>query len=147
MSVECGAPGDPELLVRRGPVLPVVVGVPRARRIASVAAKETNEISCNGLVDTGAIRSCLDLMLIQGLELPVVGREHVAGVHGIQESNLYMAEISVPPLDLRIRGRFIGLPLEISGLPRVLLGRDVLTRLQMLYDGRTGSVMLAISEE
>lgn len=134
-------------MVRRGLLLPVTVGVPRARRIASVAANEINEILCNGLVDTGATRSCLDLMLIQGLELPVVGREHVAGVHGIQESNLYMAEITVPPLDLRLRGRFIGLPLETSGLPRVLLGRDVLTRLQMVYDGRTGSLTLAISEE
>ncbi len=74
-----------------------------------------------------------------------MGREHVAGVHGIQESNLYMAEISVPQLNVRIRGRFIGLPLEVSRLPRVLLGRDMLTRLQMVYDGPTGSVMLAIS--
>ena len=145
MSIECGAPGYPGLLVRKGPLLSVDVSVPASSRLASTGAKEANKISCNGLVDTGATRSCLDLMLIQGLELPVVGREHVAGIHGIQESNLYMAEISVPQLNVRIRGRFIGLSLEASRLPRVVLGRDMITRLQMVYNGPTGSVTLAIS--
>lgn len=145
MSIECGVPADPGLLVRRGPLLSVDISVPTSRRIASTGVREANKISCNGLVDSGATRSCLDLMLIRGSELPVVGREHVAGIHGIQESNLYMAEISLTELNVKIRGRFIGLPLKISGLPRVLLGRDMLARLQMVYDGPTGSVTLPVS--
>ena len=147
MAIECGSPGEPRLLLRRGLLLPVVVSRPTSRKNAPNGTQDSNGISINGLIDTGAVRSCLDLMFTRSLELPVVGREHVAGVHGIQDANLYMAEISVAQLNMKIRGRFIGLPLELAGLPRVLLGRDFLSRLKMVYDGRSGSVTLTVSIE
>ena len=95
------------------------------------------------LVDTGATDSCIDSALAMDLRLPIVGRQRVAGVHGVDEVNMHLARIHVPDLREMLFGRFAGVHLAAGGQPHAaLLGRTFLQHFTMSYDGRQGTVTL-----
>jgi hypothetical protein len=95
------------------------------------------------LLDTGASDSCIDQELADQLTLPLVDRWRAAGVGGSHEMNVYLATITIPPLGLSKSGLFMAAHLQAGGqVHKVLLGRDSLTDLIIIYDGRKGSVSL-----
>lgn len=142
-SVECGfgVPDGQRALVVVGPTLHVEIGFdPTYRPSRRPALPSTPLIA---LVDTGASESCIDNDLAVRLELPVVDRCWVGGVQGRFQTNLYLAQIFVPPLDVTAYGRFAGVFLRQSGQPHyALLGRTFLKGHTMAYNGLTGSVVL-----
>jgi len=125
---ECGYPGKPDDLVMRGPTVMVDVGF----------GSLENKGSYSALIDTGADCSCINNQIALLLNLPVIDREKVAGVNGIQEQNVYGARIHIPDLQIERYGRFPGFDAHFG----VILGREFLKRLRMEYDGPSGSVIL-----
>lgn len=99
----------------------------------------------SALVDTGAQETSIDADLALALNLPVTGRQRVAGVHGSREVTMYRAQIYVPSLHWVIAGQFAGVELASEGMPfYALIGRHFLRHARLTYDGPTGSVTLSI---
>ena len=109
---------------------------PRAARpgITGVAA----------LVDTGAGESCIDSILAAQLNLPIVDRRQIAGVHGAEKVNMHLAQIHVPSLNSTIYGAFAGVHLTTGGqIHQALIGRTFLQNFTMVYEGLTGTVTIS----
>jgi hypothetical protein len=97
------------------------------------------------LIDTGAIASCIDEVLAQQLQLPLVNQQNAAGVGGVHVLNQYLAYISYPGLNFVQAGLFLGAQLAAGGQGhQALIGRTMLANTLLVYDGRTGSVKVAI---
>jgi hypothetical protein len=97
------------------------------------------------LIDTGATQSCIDEALAVQLQLPLVNQQPVGGVGGAHMLNQYLAYISYPALNFIQAGLFIGAQLATAGMThRALIGRTMLANTLLVYDGRSGSVKLAI---
>jgi Aspartyl protease len=96
------------------------------------------------LLDTGAVESCIDSDLAMRLNLPVVDRRRVSGVHGAKEVNVHLAHIHIPSLNFTIYGAFCAVDLAAGGQHhRALIGRTFLRSFTMIYEGRTGNVTLS----
>ena len=82
--------------------------------------------------------------LAGALGLPVADRRPVAGVHGVDEVNMHLAQIHIPELQWTVYGQFADVHLAAGGQPhRALMGRTFLMNFVMTYDGRTGAVALS----
>lgn len=145
-TVDCGFTDDSDRsgsdhLISYGPTLWVKVGFDPSHRPDLVPALPPNPIAA--LVDTGATESCIDINLALSLDLPFLGEEDCGGVSGTQKHPVYLAQIFVELLGFSIYGRFTGANLSGGGfLHRVLIGRSSLRGCRMIYDGRTGSVII-----
>lgn len=134
-SVECGVSGSPAGLWARGPIIQVAIGRPgdTERSHSSLAP-----------IDTGARESAIDVKLALDAGLQVVDIRSYGSAAGAYETPDYLANSTVPALNLGKHGRFGGTRLAELGYDfGVLLGRDFLLSAQMLYDGRTGSVVVS----
>ena len=95
------------------------------------------------MIDTGAWATCIDSALAASLGLPVADTAVVAGVHGADLVEVYLAQMQVPDLGVMCQGRFRAAHLSAGGqYHRALIGRDFLRHYAMIYDGRTGAVRL-----
>jgi predicted aspartyl protease len=140
-----GAPAR-ELLVAWGPTLMVDVGFDPNFTSEDVTKKAPTPgiKGIRALVDTGASESCIDNLLAGQLNLPIVDRRAISGVHGSQVVNMYMAQIHVPSLAFTIYGAFAGVDLAAGGqVHSVLIGRTFLQNFTMVYEGLTGTVKLS----
>jgi hypothetical protein len=96
------------------------------------------------LVDSGATESCIDSLLAAQLNLPIVDRRNVSGVHGSDPVNMHLAQVYVPALGTTINGAFAGVHLTAGGqVHQALIGRTFLRHVSMVYDGRTGKVTIS----
>lgn len=144
-SVECGFGADPTSLVRFGPTLNVFIGFDADFRPDVHAIRpELSQTNYRALVDTGATESCIDSIVAASLDLPIVDRIAVSGVHGSQEVNVHLAQVVCPDLDHLMYGRFAGVHLQAGGQAHsALLGRTFLKQFFMRYNGETGSVVIS----
>lgn len=132
------------MLISYGPTLKVDVGFdptfsPGRTAIPTAAIKDVA-----ALVDTGATESCIDSLLATQLNLPVVDRRTVSGVHGSKEVSMHLAQIHIPSLGRTIYGMFAAVDLVAGGqIHKALIGRTFLQHLTMVYEGPTGSVTLS----
>jgi len=148
--VQCGPTGSqlpadvlPRLLVQIGPTLAVRIGFDAQYRPDGGVLPAIPDTPYLALVDTGASQSCIDSELAATLDLPVVDRKLVSGVHGILEVNIHLAQIYVPGLFHVEFGKFAGVHLKAGGQPHLaLIGRNFLRSFSMIYDGETGSVII-----
>lgn len=146
--VDCGfsdAPGKGsgrDLLVYLGPTLFVDIGFDPNYTLGNIPVPGISNLSA--LVDTGAIESCIDNLLASQLNLPIVDRRPIAGVYGVHEANVYLAQIHIGSLDITIYGDFVGVDLQAGGQTHwALIGRTFLQQFRMVYDGPTGSVIIS----
>jgi gag-polyprotein putative aspartyl protease len=96
----------------------------------------------HALVDTGALDSCIDTALAMSLNLPIVDRRTVSGVHSTNEVNMHLAHLHVPSL-MFTYGIFAGVSLRAGGQQhQALIGRSFLKNFTMVYEGRTGTVTI-----
>ncbi len=134
------------LLVTHGPTLNVNIGfdvnwVPRSKTMPIPGLA-----GINALVDTGASESCIDNLLATQLNLPTIDRRTIAGAGGKHIVNVYLAQIHVPSLNFTIYGPFAGVNLKAGGqVHSALIGRTFLQYFTMIYEGRTGNVILSSS--
>lgn len=97
------------------------------------------------LIDTGATASCIDEAVAQQLQLPLVNTQSVGGVGGTHVLNQYLGYIAFPALNSVQAGLFLGAQLTAAGMQhKALIGRTMLANTLLVYDGRTGSVKLAL---
>jgi hypothetical protein len=97
------------------------------------------------LIDTGANISCIDEALAQSLQLPLINQINSGGVHGQGLLNVYLGFIAIPLLGTMQVGMFIGAIMNAGGQThRALLGRTLLSDALLVYDGKTGSVKIAV---
>jgi len=128
-------------LMQLGPTLAVVVSTsssdgaePQRGRAEQVPA----------LVDTGASSSMIDNALATRLGLIQIDTAKIAGVHGVNDHPVYLAQISVPVLGLHQFDKFVGANLREGGqIQEAILGRDFLFNVIMIYDGIRGQVSIA----
>ena len=141
--VEAGFPGL-EGLITYGPVLEVRIGLAPKYMSGKETRPGLPHTSYPALVDTGATHSCVDSVLALSISLPVVGRARIAGVGGQSEVNEHLAQIEIPALDFTVYRIFDGVHLRSGGIPyAALLGRDFLQHVTLVYNGRTGSVVIS----
>jgi hypothetical protein len=144
-SVEGGASGS-DLLVQFGPTLMVDIGFDPDYKPGPSAKPRPGINGISALVDTGASESCIDNLVGHDLALPVVDRRPIAGAHGSQLANIFLAQVHVPTLNFTIYGFFAGVDLAAGGqVHRALIGRSFLRRFKMIYEGATGTVTLSSS--
>ena len=131
------------LLTTIGPTLAVNVGFDAAWRATTGVRPAISTQVLPALVDTGAYESCIDQLLAVQLGLPLVDRKPISGVHGPQETNIYLAQLYIPAFDYTIYGLFAGVGLIAGGQPHhALIGRTFLQNFRLEYDGQAGSVKL-----
>lgn len=96
------------------------------------------------LIDTGASTTCVDDAVAQSLGLPIVGKAKVSSAsHDSTDKDLY-------PIYLEFLGHGLtfdllqvpGAPLAALGI-LALIGRDILERCVLIYNGQWGMFTLA----
>ena len=133
-----------QALAQFGPSLQVRVGFDWAHQPGYSTFPQLPEDLLPALVDTGAGDSCVDSDLARDLDLPVVDHERISGVGGEFETDIYLAQIYIPSLNMTLYGEFAAVHLKSSGQPySALLGRTFLQNVTMSYDGRTGVVLIS----
>jgi len=101
-----------------------------------------------GLVDTGATFSMIDEDAVAHLCVSPVGVVTLGTAGGSKQSALYPVRLAIPtppPNQPLLRAEFAGItagPLKECGL-LCLIGRDILSRAIMVYDGAGGHVSLS----
>jgi hypothetical protein len=97
------------------------------------------------LVDTGACDSCIDEELAKELQLPLIDYQDGCGIGGRETFNVYLGHVRITALGIIQYGRFMGVKLKAGNQPhQALLGRTILQGMLLMYDGRDGSVRLAV---
>ena len=108
-TIECGISNQPDLLVARGPTLPVIIGLDDDLVIGASSLTDIAQQLSPALVDTGSDTTCVDSDLAHTLNLPIVNQEVVSmGVHGRGMVNFHLARISIPALGATFAGVFCG---------------------------------------
>jgi predicted aspartyl protease len=134
----------PQLLTQYGPTLFVDIGFDPTFRPDAPTIPAPGLKGIEALVDTGASISCIDNILAASLNLPVIDRRPISGVHGCADANVYLAQVRVPGLEFTIYGEFIGVDLQAGGQwHKALIGRTFLRHFTMTYEGRTGTVIIS----
>jgi predicted aspartyl protease len=150
VETKCGFDSGPagagcDLLVSLGPTLRVNIGFdPNHDPIANPHGVPIPGITdVNALVDTGASECCIDSLLAAQLNLPLVNRRQISGVHGAHTANVYLAQVHVPTLGFTMNGLFAGVDLIAGGqVHGALIGRTLLRHFTMVYEGKTGTVSI-----
>ncbi len=141
--VEVGFEDNPAALYQWGPILYVRIGFDSSYRPETPSYPNIPPVNLPALVDTGALSNCIDGSLAKRLQLPVVDRRSVTGVHGPVETDFYAAQIYIPAMNWIFPGIFAGLPLIESNQPYyALIGRAFLHHVTFTYEGKTGRVVI-----
>src|SRR5262245_14496442 len=106
-----------DLLVGNGPTLFVRIGFDPTFDSQSVPLQVPNlpQQPLPALVDTGATKSCIDSGLAMRLNLPIVDRRTVSGVHGAEAVNVHLAHVHIPALAFTLYGPFCAVDLVAGG--------------------------------
>ena len=137
---------------RNGLVVPVVVGVSVPRELALNRGGESvpHPVKIEGLIDTGASRTAVDARVITRLRLPPRGTVDVWTVSeaatplAFEEFDVIL-DVLIPPQDVSAASftiPVIAAPLEALGV-QALIGRDVLGKGMLIYNGQVRSFSLA----
>jgi predicted aspartyl protease len=135
------------VLAQRGPVVQIAVAL--ADAVASELVKQGKPIPAPiaglGLIDTGAISTCIDEAAASKLKLPVVNVVTLASAsHASSKANVYPVKFQIAGLAMAVNApSAVGAPLEFQGL-LALIGRDVLQRCTLFYNGPIGAITLSI---
>lgn len=134
-------------LLQRGPLVQVTVSVGQAiaQQILQSGGTLPPPQSGLALIDTGATSTCVDDAAAQQLKLPAIDVVTVASAsHPATQQNVYPIQIEFVGLPITVdAARAIGAPLAAQGL-LVLIGRDVLQHMVLVYNGPTGSITVSI---
>ena len=144
--VNAGPNAGQDALRGMGPRLKVQIGYHPATKPDPEAVEATEMFQWEALVDTGASTSCIDAKLAKVLRLRIIDRKPMGGVHGYEDTDIHLAYLFVPSLELPYAGPVCALPLSDNFGVAAILGRDFLSRCIMHYDGITGRVTIATPE-
>jgi hypothetical protein len=130
-TVNCG-PGSSAALIRQGATVQIIV-----RSLVEIG----REVTLDALIDIGSQLTIVESAHLQGWEpFPIAGPGRFAGAGGQFLSDLLLAEIEIPALNLREMTE-IALVDDLGGR-HALLGRNQLRNCVLVYDGPHGTVQL-----
>jgi predicted aspartyl protease len=133
-------------LHQRGPVIQVSVTIEQNAGKGLTAQGRTLPPLKSGwaLIDTGATNTCIDEQAARELGLPVidVGRM-TSATHAHQTCNIYPVQIVIPGTLALNSPRTVGAALASQDL-LVLIGRDVLSKCNLFYNGPAGQFTLSV---
>lgn len=131
---------DPRGLKLHGPRLKITIGPPilRGQQTPSLAAARSTET--DALIDTGAQRTVISPEAVRKAGLSKINEADVRGVGGIVKAGVYVASLKFPRCSL---STIEVIEVSCCELPHILyhclLGRDVLSRWKLTYDGPAGT--------
>lgn len=134
-----------------GPILGVEVSIPK--ELADLLTAEKKAIPSlkagYALIDTGATRSGVDHSIITELGVQPVGVAKTLTAGGEVEQNLFPAHFRFPGENIDIDfSSVLGVNLKgqnVNGQPIIaLLGRDILSRFVLIYNGPGGFFSIAL---
>lgn len=138
-------PPNSGLLQAAGPVVGVQIEVPHAlgQQLAGAGKPIPAPITGKGLIDTGATTSVVDASVVSALGVNPVGVVPVGTAGGPVTQPVYPIRLQLQGVGLVLDfSRVTGAPLKPMGLI-ALLGRDVLTRMVLIYDGPSSEYTLS----
>jgi len=138
---------DPRALIAMGPQISIDILPPsiveKWAQIRKVSVKKTSKVTA--LLDSGASVTGIDDQVLTELQYPPIGIAGLSTPSGTRQTNMYMVKLVIPsrsdpnfpPIIPRIiidNVRVISVTL--SNQPyKALLGRDVLSKMIMIYNG------------
>jgi len=134
-------------LLQRGPVVQASISL--LESMAKELLQQGQELPAPktglALIDTGASITCVDEGVAQELGLPAIDVVSMySASHGRTQQNVYPVQILLPQFGVSVQApRAMGAALAGQGL-LVLIGRDVLQRCTLFYNGPLGQVTLSI---
>src|SRR5205807_4532692 len=138
-------------LTRDGPIIPVEVSMPTA--LEEFCTQKGIMIpppqSDYALIDTGASATSMDESVLQQLSILPIDRVPCSSTTTTDKAFVYPTRISMPTLNLKdfSLARVIGCKLKwktTDGKEIIMLvGRDILQYMVMIYNGRNSSLTLA----
>lgn len=86
------------------------------------------KIETLGIWDTGATNSCITKTLAEQLDLTVIQKTNVSGVHGVQEANVYFVNITLNNQNITVNA-LVTEAAELSADHRtgLLIGMNIIT--------------------
>jgi predicted aspartyl protease len=128
----------------RGPVVQVAVTIEQnAGKALLSQGKTVPSRSGWALIDTGASNTCVDEQAAKELGLPVIDVANMqSATHEKHPCNVYPVQIVSPVVTLN-SPRTMGAALASQGL-LVIIGRDVLQRCNLFYNGPAGQFTLSL---
>lgn len=140
----------PGPLHKSGPVLPIEIHIPTALAAHYDKQNQTPPSPGTGLalIDTGATNSAVDKKIISSLSVKPVGVIDVGTASGIVQQETYPAKLSFPVEKIEVEfSRMAGVDLggqTVDDQPIIaLIGRDLLTRWVLIYNGPGGWFTIA----
>lgn len=133
-------------LHQRGPVIQVTVTIEQNAGKALLAQGKSMPTPKAGLalIDTGASNTCIDDQAAKDLGLPVIDVAHMQSAsHSKHQCNVYPVTIDIPGVVSLNSPRTLGAALASQGL-LALIGRDVLSRCSLFYNGPMGQITLSL---
>lgn len=135
----------PTNLLRFGPTLQVEIYLPES--VAKLRGQNPN-FPARALIDTGATGTCISPNIAVALNLQPLHQIDMAGVTGIEKSNVYAVDFTFPGSGILVRDWMVW---EARNLSKhgfdMLLGRDILKNFLLVYDGVTGEIALECPSE
>jgi hypothetical protein len=139
--------GTPESLLVNGALIEVVLTVPLPLKqyLEREGLPAQPAVRGFGLIDTGAGVSGVEERVMVELGIPSLESIETLSPHGVSDSNVYNASITLPQFGGRSvpLEQVIGCYLGDQALPQgarliLLLGRDLLKDMAVYYDGKRG---------
>lgn len=135
------------VMQQRGPLVQVSITLAQSFTATLMQAGKQLPPPSTGfaLIDTGASNTCVDDEAAKAMNLPVidVGAMHSAS-HARTPSNIYPVQIQIIGFQIQFQSpRTMGAALKEQGL-LMLLGRDLLQRCTLFYNGLTGQITLSM---
>jgi predicted aspartyl protease len=140
-------------LIDIGPVLQVLVEVPTplAASFRTAGTPVPQPASGLALIDTGATCSAVDDSVVQALGVQPIGVVNVGTAGGIRQQAVYSARFSFPGSNIPAMefAQLTGVDLRGHVVPHLsipliaLIGRDILSKFVMIYNGPNASITLA----
>lgn len=132
-------------LQMRGPLIQVSVTIEENAGKALLSQGKALPTPKTGLalIDTGASNTCIDEQAAKELGLPVIDvGTMLSATHEKVPCNIYPVQVTTPIVNLN-SPRTMGAALAAQGL-LVLIGRDVLQRCNLFYNGPIGQFTLSL---
>jgi predicted aspartyl protease len=144
IGVALGAGGA--LLQNKGILINVEIGIDNAtaEALRATAQPIPNPITCQAPIDTGSSILAIDQSIAQKLGLVKRGIYFAHTANGQRQCNLYAVSLSFPATNLKSHNVLQASEVDLSAQPfKCLIGRDVLSKWHLHYNGESGAVSVA----
>lgn len=138
--------GGRDALAAQGIIVSVAVGIDESTADALRASGQQvpASVPCQALLDTGASMLSIDQSIGRALRLSRRGIVDSHTANGVRQCNLYAVSLAFPSTSLRSYNLIRASEVDLSTQQfKCLIGRDVLSKWHVHYNGQTGAVSIA----